>query len=92
MLPLFALAVAAQAGADAFVDWLGGDLEERRGKDSPPGILPGIVGTEVVAEAAPAEADSTVVHSEARWHEAEAWSVEVEVVHVEASPLPADRA
>ena len=92
MLPLFALAVAAQAGADAFVDWLGEDLEERRGKDSPPGILPGIVGMEVVAEAAPAEADSTVVHLEVRWHEAEAWSVEAEVVQDEASPLPADRA
>jgi len=47
---------------------------------------------EVVAEAAPAEADSTVVHLEVRWHEAEAWSVEVEVVQDEASPLPADRA
>ena len=91
-MPLSALAVAAQEVADAFVDWLGEDLEERRGKDSPPGILPGIVGMEVVVEAAPAEADSKVVHLEARWHEAEAWSVEAEVVQDEASPLPADRA
>ena len=92
MLPLFALAVAAQAGADAFVDWLGGDLEERRGKYSPPGIRPGIVGTEVVTEAAQAEAGSMAADSKARWSEADAWLVEADVLQDGASPPQADRA